>query len=999
MIVCIAEKPSVARDIAKVLGANTSHDGYMEGNGYQVTWTFGHLCTLKEPHDYTDAWKPWALTRLPMIPERFGIKLIADKGVEKQFKVIESLFQKADSIVNCGDAGQEGELIQRWVMQKAKVHCPVQRLWISSLTEESISEGFKSLKDQSEYQSLYEAGLSRAIGDWLLGMNATRLYTLKYGQNRQVLSIGRVQTPTLALIVNRYHEIANFKPEAYWVLSTIYRNTTFTATKGKYGSVEEGQKDLQSVMGKEFTVTDLATKKGTEAPPRLYDLTSLQVECNKRYGFSAEQTLQTIQSLYEKKYTTYPRVDTTYLSDDIYPKCPGILSKLTNYASLTAPLAGKKLPKSKKVFDNSKVTDHHAIIPTGVVPQGLSFAEEKVYDEVCRHFIAVFYPDCQFSTTTVLGTVEEVEFKTTGRQILVPGWREVIWSQKTEDGSQKTEGEEEEKTLPLFAKGEHGPHQPQLSEKWTSPPKPYTEATLLRAMETAGKLVEDESLREVMKENGIGRPSTRAAIIETLFKRNYIRKVRKSLEPTPTGIELIGLIHEDLLKSAELTGIWEKKLREIEQHKYQARQFLDELKQMVNEIVTSVMLDTSNRRVAVTVAEEKPKKTVTKKPTSPKPKKAKVTVETPDPDAIIGQPCPNCGKGHIIKGKTAYGCSEWRNGCTWRKPFLALMLFLLASVAFMGCSKKQEHGTDFYYWKSNYTVGTTERAYFTQLESQRLFVRLFDVDMEGEQAVPVGPIQGLRKDQLPDENARVIPVVFVTNKTFLNYVSNDAVEKLASNVASGINHFMQSAEIQYDEIQIDCDWTERTRDAYFRFLKALKKQTNLNLSCTLRLHQIHDRVKTGVPPVDRGSLMCYATSSPLEGMTRNSILDMDLLKAYTAHINEYPLAFDVILPIYSWGIVTNHVGKVKLINGLTEDDLQTPMYEKISDNLYRVKEDGFCQGLYINSGFTIKIEAITPALLMEAKDYLDRTIDNDFRWVYFHLSQGFLTRFNIDELK
>ncbi len=671
MIVCIAEKPSVARDIAKVLGANTSHEGYMEGNGYQVTWTFGHLCTLKEPHDYTDQWKAWALSRLPMIPQRFGIKLIADKGVEKQFKTIESLFQKADEIVNCGDAGQEGELIQRWVMQKAAVKCPVKRLWISSLTEESIREGFKNLKDQSDYQSLYEAGLSRAIGDWLLGMNATRLYTLKYGQNRQVLSIGRVQTPTLALIVNRYHEIVNFKPEAYWVLSTVYRDTTFTATKGKYGSVEDGQKDLQSIEGKEFTVTDIATKKGTEAPPRLYDLTSLQVECNKKYNMSADQTLQTIQSLYEKKYTTYPRVDTTYLSDDIYPKCPDILAKLTNYADLTSPLAGKKLPKSKKVFDNSKVTDHHAIIPTGVMPQGLSFAEEKVFDEVCRHFIAVFYPDCQFATTTVLGKVEEVEFKTSGKQILVPGWREVINPVKQEEENPSTssgtkEGQEdEEKTLPLFTKGEHGPHQPQLAEKWTTPPKPYTEATLLRAMETAGKLVDDESLREVMKENGIGRPSTRAAIIETLFKRNYIKKLRKSLEPTPTGIELIGLIREDLLKSAELTGIWEKKLREIEQHKYEARQFLDELKQMVTEIVTTVMLDNSNRRVAAAVVEEKQRRSTSKK--AVKPKKTESTQA--NPDAIIGQPCPLCGKGHIIKGKTAYGCSEWRNGCGWRKAF------------------------------------------------------------------------------------------------------------------------------------------------------------------------------------------------------------------------------------------------------------------------------------------------------------------------------------------
>ena len=633
MIVCIAEKPSVAKDIAKVLGANSAHDGYMEGNGYQVTWTFGHLCCLKEPHDYTDQWKAWALSRLPMIPQRFGIKLIADKGVEKQFKIIEGLFQKADYIINCGDAGQEGELIQRWVMQKANVHCPVQRLWTSSMTEEAIREGFNNLKDQSEYQSLYEAGLARAIGDWLLGMNATRLYTLRYGKNRQVLSIGRVQTPTLALIVNRYLEIKNFKPEAYWVLSTLYRDTLFTATKGKYGKAEEGQADLKSIEGKEFTVTNVEKKQGKEAPPRLYDLTSLQVECNKKYGFSADQTLQTIQSLYEKKYTTYPRVDTTYLSDDIYPKCPDILQKLTPYSALTAPLSGKKLPKSKKVFDNSKVTDHHAIIPTGVVPQGLSFAEEKVYDEVCRHFIAVFYPDCVFSTTTVLGKVEEVEFKTTGKQILEPGWREVIKPQKQQD--EKKEGEEdEEKTLPAFEKGERGPHQPQLTEKQTTPPKPYTEATLLRAMETAGKLVDDEELREVMKTNGIGRPSTRAAIIETLFKRNYIKKVRKSLEPTPTGIELISLINEELLKSAELTGIWEKKLREIEQHKYSTPQFIEELKQMVTEVVNNVL-----------------------------------SGKVGNPDAIIGTVCPQCGKGKVIKGKTAYGCSEWRNGCSWRKPF------------------------------------------------------------------------------------------------------------------------------------------------------------------------------------------------------------------------------------------------------------------------------------------------------------------------------------------
>lgn len=601
MIVCIAEKPSVARDIARVLGANQAHDGYMEGNGYQVTWTFGHLCTLKEPHDYTPMWKAWALSRLPMIPPRFGIKLIDDKGVAKQFHIIEMLMQKADRIVNCGDAGQEGELIQRWVMQLARAKCPVSRLWISSLTEESIKEGFSTLKDQSEYQSLYEAGLSRAIGDWLLGMNATRLYTLKYGQNRQVLSIGRVQTPTLALIVNRYWEIQNFKPEAYWVLSTIYRGTTFTATKGKYGTVLECEQDLQKIVGKEFTVTEISEKKGREAPPRLFDLTSLQVECNRKYGFSADLTLKLIQTLYEKKLTTYPRVDTTYLSDDIYPKCPKILQGLPAYAALTAPLLGAKLPKSKRVFDSSKVTDHHAIIPTGVVAGALPPQEAAVYDEVCRHFIAAFYPDCQISTTTVLGKVEDVEFKATGKQILQPGWRVVIKPAKNEDEKKESDKErDEERVLPHFVKGEHGPHEPSLAEKWTSPPKPYTEATLLRAMETAGKGVEDESLREALKENGIGRPSTRAAIIETLFKRHYIVKQRKSLAPTETGIELIGLIHEELLKSAELTGIWEKKLREIEQHKYDAAQFIAELKQMVADIVREVMNDSSNRRVPAT---------------------------------------------------------------------------------------------------------------------------------------------------------------------------------------------------------------------------------------------------------------------------------------------------------------------------------------------------------------------------------------------------------------
>lgn len=625
MIVCIAEKPSVARDIAKVIGANKSCDGYMEGNGYQVTWTFGHLCTLKEPHDYSPMWKPWALSRLPMIPDRFGIKLIDDPGYQKQFATIEKLMQSADQIINCGDAGQEGELIQRWVMQKANAKCPVSRLWISSLTEESIREGFNSLKPQEEYKSLYEAGLCRAIGDWLLGMNATRLYTMKYGQNKQVLSIGRVQTPTLALIVNRQMEIQNFKPQQYWVLSTIYRDTTFTATQGKIENEEDGQKAMESITGKDFKVKDVQAKKGTESSPRLFDLTSLQVECNKKFSFSADNTLKIIQSLYEKKFTTYPRVDTTYLSDDIYPKCPQILAGLLPYAPLTTPLQGKKLPKSKKVFDSSKVTDHHAIIPTGVNPSGgdMTYDEKRVFDLVARHFIAVFYPDCKFLTTTVLGEVEAekpIEFKASGKQIEDPGWRTVFeWGKKqqTSDEEDEDKKSEEEKTLPHFDVGEHGPHQPTLSEKWTTPPKPYTEATLLRAMETAGKTVDNEELRDAMKENGIGRPSTRASIIETLFRRNYIRKERKSLTATPTGIELIGIIKEELLKSAELTGRWEKKLREIEAQKYSATQFISELKQMVIDIVNEVMSDNTNRRVSLQEPEQ-PKKNPAKKKSSSK---------------------------------------------------------------------------------------------------------------------------------------------------------------------------------------------------------------------------------------------------------------------------------------------------------------------------------------------------------------------------------------------
>lgn len=750
MIVCIAEKPSVARDIAEVLGAKTRKDGYIEGNGYQVTWTFGHLCTLKEPQEYTPAWKSWSLGSLPMIPPRFGIKLISNPTYERQFKVIEQLMQHADSIINCGDAGQEGELIQRWVMQKAGARCPVKRLWISSLTEEAIREGFAKLKDQQEFQSLYEAGLSRAIGDWLLGMNATRLYTIKYGQNRQVLSIGRVQTPTLALIVNRQLEIENFVPKQYWELKTVYRDTTFsalikkseedilldaekkgdaTANTGKKvedkdaasigsGEREENNPGIEPIESREngeallaqirdlpFTVTDVSKREGKEYAPRLFDLTSLQVECNKKFAFSADETLKTIQSLYEKKVTTYPRVDTTYLSDDIYPKCPGILKGLRDYETLTAPLMGTTLTKSKKVFDSSKVTDHHAIIPTGQGAQNLTDMERKVFDLIARRFIAVFYPDCKFATTTVLGAVDEIIFKVTGKQILKSGWRVVFDVSSATDKEDKEE-DLDSNVLPAFVKGESGPHFPELYEKWTQAPRPYTEATLLRAMETAGKLVDNDELRDALKENGIGRPSTRAAIIETLFKRNYIRKEKKNLIATPTGVELVQMIHEELLKSAELTGIWEKKLREIERRTYDASLFLEELKQMVAEVVNSVLSDNSNRHITILPAadaqesgkqkggkatassdgntsrpkrQSKPRKKVAeKKPqadatesTEQGEVKEKTTVNPASvgSDKLVGQVCPLCGKGQIIKGKTAYGCSEWRNGCTFRKPF------------------------------------------------------------------------------------------------------------------------------------------------------------------------------------------------------------------------------------------------------------------------------------------------------------------------------------------
>lgn len=679
MIVCIAEKPSVAKDIARILGATSSHDGYMEGNGYQVTWTFGHLCTLKEPDDYTPMWKRWSLSALPMIPQRFGIKLIDDKGIIKQFSVIEKLMQNADGIINCGDAGQEGELIQRWVMQKAQAKCPVKRLWISSMTDEAIREGFHTLKDQQEYQPLYLAGLSRAIGDWLLGMNATRLYTLKYGQNRQVLSIGRVQTPTLALIVNRQKEIDNFEPEPYWVLSTIYRDTLFTATKGKFTSKEEGEQSFAKIADKPFTVTDVQKKAGKEAPPHLYDLTSLQVDCNKKFSMSAETTLNVIQSLYEKKLTTYPRVDTQYLSDDIYPKCPATLKGLRGYEAFTQPLIGKHLPKSKKVFDTSKVTDHHAIIPTGVPASNLTDLEQHVYDLVARRFISVFYPDCKFSTTTVMGKVDDVEFKVSGKQINDPGWRVLYAKDAQPVDSDDKKNQDEERTLPAFTKGESGPHTPTLTEKWTTPPKYYTEATLLRAMETAGKFVDDEELRAALKENGIGRPSSRANIIETLFKRRYIKRERKNIVATPTGIELIDTIKEELLKSCELTGIWEKKLRDIEHKKYDAGQFINELKQQITTIVNDVLADNSNRHVTVLTDEDLKKKS-RKKATSPKKKTEtevgktdnndeKTVQSLPADDSIIGTPCPVCGKGHIVKGKTAYGCDRWREGCTFRMPF------------------------------------------------------------------------------------------------------------------------------------------------------------------------------------------------------------------------------------------------------------------------------------------------------------------------------------------
>ena len=666
MKVCVTEKPSVARDIARLLGANDRHEGYFEGNGYQVTWTFGHLCCLKEPNDYTDLWKRWSLASLPMIPQRFGIKLIEDDGIKKQFKVIETLIENADEVINCGDAGQEGELIQRWVYQKARCNKPVKRLWISSLTDESIREGFQQLRDASNFDNLYFAGLSRAIGDWILGMNATRLYTLKYRDwgSSNVLSIGRVQTPTLALIVNRQREIQNFVPEDYWEIKTKYRDTIFNSTKGKFKVESSASEIVEKIKEFAFTVTSVAKKKVKEAPPRLFDLTSLQVECNKKFGYSADETLRLIQSLYEKKVTTYPRVDTTYLSDDIYAKIPGILEAMKPYTPLTQPILTSKLPKSKKIFDNSKVTDHHAIIPTNVDPSSifLSREEKLVYDLVAKRFIAAFYPDCDFSTTTVMAQVSDYEFKATGKEILKDGWRVIYNKEKTQNSEEKED--DDNGIMPTFVEGESGPHEPSLLKKTTQPPKYYTEGTLLRAMETAGKFVDDDELRDAMKENGIGRPSTRAAIIETLHKRHYIAKQRKNLIATAAGIQLIDTIKEELLKSAKLTGLWENKLRKIERGEFSAQQFIDELKFLVNEIVLHVLRDNSSTTIAVPEEEKKKGK---KNSSDNKEKKTR----KPRLKSIEEIQCPLCGKGHIIKGRTAYGCSEFRSGCEMRLPFEA----------------------------------------------------------------------------------------------------------------------------------------------------------------------------------------------------------------------------------------------------------------------------------------------------------------------------------------
>lgn len=653
MKLCITEKPSVAKDIASILGATTRRDGYYEGGGYKVTWTYGHLCTLKEPADYTDLWKRWSLGALPMIPPKFGIKLIEQESIIKQFNVIKSLIADASEVINCGDAGQEGELIQRWVMQKANCQCQVNRLWISSLTDESIKEGFKSLKPQSHFDNLYYAGLSRAIGDWILGMNATRLYSLKYSSPGKVLSIGRVQTPTLALIVQRHYEIANFQPQDFWELKTSYKDVVFNATSGRFMSVKDANLALNKIKDALFEIKDVSEKKGKESPLRLFDLTSLQVECNKRWGWSAEDTLRLIQSLYEKKVTTYPRVDTTYLSDDLYPKIPDILKQLTPYDNLTSSLLATKLYKSKKVFDNSKVTDHHAIIPTGHSPSSLVGDERKLFHLIALRFIAAFYPDCEFLTTTVLGDAGGVEFKAVGKIIVNPGWRLVFDKEKTVT----SDNGDEDKILPSFSVGESGEHTPSLLKKMTQPPKYYTEGTLLRAMESAGKTVDDEELREVMKENGIGRPSTRAAIIETLYKRRYIYRERKNIMVSQAGIDLITIINEELLKSAKLTGLWENKLRRIERGDYSALDFISELKTLVEEIVLNVLSDNSSKKIVI--LEDESKQHIKKNVSS---RKMRIT-------RFEQVMCPKCKVGHILKGKTAFGCSEYKNGCDLKFMF------------------------------------------------------------------------------------------------------------------------------------------------------------------------------------------------------------------------------------------------------------------------------------------------------------------------------------------
>lgn len=669
MKLCITEKPSVAKDIAQILGANVRHDGYFEGGDYKITWTFGHLCTLKEPGDYDERWKRWALGVLPMIPLRFGIKVIPDKGIERQFKVIENLIAEADEVINCGDAGQEGELIQRWVMQKASINCPVKRLWISSLTDESIREGFLNLQPESNFDNLYHAGLSRAIGDWILGMNATRLYSLKYSSPGNVLSIGRVQTPTLALIVQRHFEIENFKPEDYWELKTLYRGVIFNATSGKFNTPEDAETALESIKTQQMVIKDVQKKKGKEAPPRLFDLTSLQVECNKKWGWTADETLKLIQSLYEKKVTTYPRVDTTYLSDDIYPKISGILRNMTPYANLTAGLLATKLPKSKKVFDNSKVTDHHAIIPTGQSPAMLIGNERQLYHLIALRFIAAFYPDCKFLSTTAVGVVDKTGFKATGKVIEDLGWR-VLYDNSGSSTSEDGKGDDSDnKILPDFSVGESGPHEPSLQKRTTQPPKYYTEGTLLRAMESAGKTVDDEDLREAMKENGIGRPSTRAAIIETLFKRRYIYRNRKSIMAAQAGIDLIATINEDLLKSAKLTGLWENKLRKIERGEYSAADFISELKVLISQIVINVLSDNSKPKILIENDRNTGKDgNDSSDATNSKPTKPKMP-RTPATKKFEQIECPICKQGHILKGNTAFGCSRFREGCTLRLNF------------------------------------------------------------------------------------------------------------------------------------------------------------------------------------------------------------------------------------------------------------------------------------------------------------------------------------------